>query len=116
MVGYQKDTRLKERQRQMQCAESQAAKPPIDLRTILNSNKRARQQANASRKPNPSPTQQLEARRVRLSRELLSTSEAQQLYITAGDAMRLQRAIPATAEETDPNSLRFEKSKETRKL
>ena len=56
---------------------------------------------------NPSPTHQPEDRRVRLSRELLSASESQQLDITAGDAVRLQRDVPATAEKTDPNLLKF---------
>ena len=99
---------MKERQRQQQRAESQADNTPIDPRTILNTNKRAREPANANRNPNPSPTQQPEARRVRLRGQLLSTSEAQQLDITARDALRLQREKPATAEQTDTDLLRFE--------
>ena len=75
---------------------------------ILNTNKRARKQANASRPPNPSPTKKPEARRVRLCKELLSTSDAQQLDITARDAVRLQHKLPATADETGPDLLKFE--------
>ena len=108
LVGYQKDQKLKERQREQQRAERQVAKTPKNFRTILNTNKRAREQANTNRTPNHSPAQQPEARRVRLVKELLSASEAQQLDITARDAVRLQREIPATAAKTDPNSLRYE--------
>ena len=108
LIGYQKDPQLKERQQQQQHAESHAAKTPVDLRTILSTNKKARKQANANRTPNPFRTQQPEARRVRLGRKLLSSSDAEQLDITARDAVRLQHEIPVIAEKNHHNLLRFE--------
>ena len=42
VIHNQKDPQLKERQRQDQRADSLAAKTPIDLRPMLNTNKRHR--------------------------------------------------------------------------
>ena len=44
LIGYRNDPQLKERQRQQQPAESQAANAPKDLRAKINANERARDQ------------------------------------------------------------------------
>ena len=75
--------------------------------------KRARDQANtkpSNRDPNPSPTPQPEARRVNLSKELISQDKMRQLSLTTEDALRLQREIPATAEKSDSKFRKIEKA------
>ena len=69
LIGYQKDLQLKERQRQKQRAEFRAAKAPADLRSEIKANKskRARKQVDTNRPPNPSPTQQPENVRAKLT-------------------------------------------------
>ena len=68
LVGFQKDPKLQERQRQQQRVESKTTNAPIDLRNKLNAGKRARDQVEQSSlkvdigTPAPSPTQP-EARR-----------------------------------------------------
>ena len=52
--------------------------------------------------PAPSPTQQ-EASRQKVTKEWLTTTEMQQLDITARDAVRLQREVPATTVEGIPS-------------
>ena len=43
-----------------------------------------------------------------MTRESLTSAEKQQLDITAKDAVRLQREVPATTEEADPFRQKFE--------
>ena len=104
---------LQERQRQQQRVESKTTNAPIDLRNKLHAGKRAREQGEQSSSkedigtPAPSPTQP-EARRQTVAKEWLTTTEMQQLDITARDAVRLQREVPATTAEGSPSRLRFE--------
>ena len=83
---------MKERQRQQQRVGREV---PTDLRATLEAIKRARDQVISNpfeRAPNPSLTQQPEARRVRLAKEMLSPSETQQLDIATIDAVHSERA------------------------
>ena len=87
----------------------------MNLRDKLNANKRASDQgtkpsSSTSKEPTvPSPTQP-ESRRQRLTREWLTSAGMQQLDITAIDAERLQREMPATAELADPLRQKVEKT------
>ena len=56
--------------------------------------------------PAPSPSQP-EARRQRVTRELLTTAEMKQLDVTARDALRLQREIPNMPDEKEPPRQKF---------
>ena len=113
LVGFQKDQKLQERQRQQQRVKSKTTNAPIDLRDTLNAGKRAREQGGQSSSkvnrgaPAPSPTQP-EARRQKVTKEWLTTTEMRQLDITARDAVRLQREIPATTAEGSPSRQKFE--------
>ena len=57
--------------------------------------------------PTPSPTQP-EARRQKVAKEWLTTTEMQQLDITARDAVRLQREVPVTTAKGSPSRQKFE--------
>ena len=87
--------------------ESKTTNAPIDLRDKLNAGKRAREQGEQSssrvsrRVPTPSPAQP-ETRRQKVTKEWLTTTEMLQLDMTARDAVRLQREIPATTDEGNP--------------
>ena len=87
LVGFQKDPKLKERQRQQQRVKSKTTNAPIDLRDKLNAGKRAREQGEQSSSgtnrgvPAPSPTQP-EARRQKVTKEWLTAAEMRQLDIT----------------------------------
>ena len=113
LVGFQKDPKLQERQRQQQRVESKTTNAPIALRDKLNVGKRAREQGEQSSSkvdigvPAPSPTQP-EARRQKVAKEWLTTTEMQQLDITARDAVRLQQELPATIVEGSPSRQKFE--------
>ena len=114
LIGFQTNPELQEQQKIQEKTERQAAKAPIDLRNVLNQKeeskieqlaqkKRARELANAntpSSSSNLSPVQQLEAKRVRFSDELLSQTEARQFDIATRDPVRLQRE----AKSGNPNS------------
>ena len=112
LVGFQKDPKLRERQRELQRAENEATKAPIDLRDKLNAGKRAREQDGQSSSrlnrgiPAPSPSQP-EARTQKVTRELLTVTKMKQLDITAKDAVRLQREVPNTPNEEDPPRQKF---------
>ena len=115
IVGYQRDPQMQGRQREQQKAENKAASTVIDLREKINAGKRAREEAEQSsstttptpRAPAASPTQP-EARKQRVARELFTLAEIQQLDITARDAVRLQREVPATKLQEDPLRQKFE--------
>ena len=116
LVGFQMDPQLRERQREQQKAESKAASTVVDLREKINAGKRAREaaeqagQSSSTTTPQPpaaSPTQP-EARRPRVTRELLTHAEKRQLDITARDALRLQREVPTTTSPEDPLRQKFE--------
>ena len=108
IVGFQVNPELQEQQKEQQKAERKAANAPIDLRDVLNQKQqknklkqlaqkqRARELTNsnvAKTSQNPSPVQQPEARRVRLSEVFLSQTETRQYDITAKDTVRLQLEI-----------------------
>ena len=86
---------MQEGQREQQKAENKAASFIIDLREKINAGKRAREeteQSNSTTTPTPvapaaSPTQP-QARKQRVTRELLTSAEIQQLDITARDFVR----------------------------
>ena len=113
LVGFQKDPKLQERQRQQQRVESKTTNAPKDLRDKLNAGKRGREQGEQSSSKvdigatDPSPTQP-EVRRQKVAKEWLTTTEMQQLDITARDAVRLQREVPATTVERSPSRQKFE--------
>ena len=113
LVGFQKDPKLNERQRQQQRLESKTTNAPIDLRDKLNAGKRAREHGEQSSSranegvPTPSPTRP-EARRQKVTKEWLTASEMQQLDITARDAVRLQREIPTATHKKNPLRQKFE--------
>ena len=114
LIGFQKDPKLKERQREQQQTESKTTNAPIDLRDTLNAGKRAREQGDQSSSrenrgvPAPSPSQP-EARRQKVTREyLLTATEIKQLDITARDAVRIQREFPKTSNEENPPRQKFE--------
>ena len=96
-------------------AKNKAASTGIDLREKINAGKRAREEAEQSTSattPTPvapavSPTQP-EARRQRVTRELLTSAEIQQLDITAKDAVRLQREMSTTMPQEDSLRQKFE--------
>ena len=72
---------------------------------------RARELANsdvANTSPNPSPVQQPEAKRVRLSEALLSQTETRQYDLTARDAVRLQREVQSGNSNSGLNIQKFE--------
>ena len=112
LIGFQKDPKLHERQREEQREERKANNTPIDLRDKLNATKRAREQdgqySSRSNKgiPDPSPSQP-EARRQKVARELLTAAEMKQLDITARDAVRLQREVPIMPDEENPPRQKF---------
>ena len=102
-----------ERQREQQRAESRTTETPTDLRAKIIALKRARDQAKtkpSNKDPNTSPTQQPEARRVKLSKELISQDKMRQLSPTTEDALRLQREIPATTKKSDSEFRKIEKA------
>ena len=107
LIGFQKDPQNQERQRQQQRADNKPASAPIDFRDKINAGKRTREAVEQSNStttttaPAVSPTQP-EARRQRKTKELLTSAETQQLDITARDAVRLWREVPATTEEANP--------------
>ena len=113
LIGFQKDPKLRERQREQQRTENKNANAPIDLRDKINAGKRAREQSDQSSSktsrgvPAPSPSQP-EARRLKVTRELLTATEIKQLDITARDAVRLQREIPNTPNKQNPRRQKFE--------
>ena len=113
IVGFQKDSKLQERQRKQQRVENKAAKAPKDLRDKLNAGKRARDlgeqsSSNNNRElPAPSPTQP-EARRQKMEKERLTSAETQQLDITAKDVVRLQSEKPVTTEKENPLRQKFQ--------
>ena len=115
VVGYQRDPRRQERQREQQKGENKAASTIIDLREKINAGKRSREeteQSSSTTAPTPvahaaSPTQP-QARKQKVARELLTSAEVQQLDITARDAVRLQREVPATTLHEDPLRQKFE--------
>ena len=113
LIGFQKDPKLKKRQREQQRTESRTTNAPIDLRDKLNDRKRDREQGDQSNTrgnsgvPTPSPSHP-EARRQKETRELLTATEVNQLDITARDAVRLQREVPKTADEENPPRPKFE--------
>ena len=96
LIGFQKDPKLHERQKEEQREERKASNAPIDLRDKLNATKRAREQDGQTSSnrgtPAPSPSQP-EARRQRVTRELLTTAEMKQLDVTARDALRPLQCI-----------------------
>ena len=112
LIGFQKDPKLHERQREEQREERKAHNAPIDLRDKMNATKRAREQdgQTSSRSnrgiPAPSPSQP-EARRQKVARELLIAAEMKQLDITARDAVRLQREVPNMPDEEIPPRQKF---------
>ena len=112
LVGFQKDPKLDERQKEEQREERKTNNAPVDLRDKLNATKRAREQdgQTSSRSnrgtPAPSPSQP-EARRQKVARELLTAAEMKQLDITARDALRLQREIPNMPDEENPPRQKF---------
>ena len=79
----------------------------MDLRDKLNAGKRAREQGDQSSSrenratPAPSPSQP-EARRQKVTKELLTATEIQQLDIAARDVVLLQREVPKTSNEENP--------------
>ena len=113
LIGFQKDPKLQERQREQQRTENKNVNAPIDLRDKIHAGKRAREQGDQSSCktnrgiPAPSPSQP-EARRQKMTRELLTATEIRQLDITARDAVRLQREIPNTPNEENPSRQKFE--------
>ena len=112
LVGFQKDPKLHERQKEEQREERKTNNAPVDLRDKLNATKRAREQdgQTSSRSnrgtPAPSPSQP-EARRQKVARELLTAAEMKQLDITARDALRLQREILNMPDEENPPRQKF---------
>ena len=113
LIGFQKDPKLQERQREQQRTESKASNAPVDLRDKLNAGKRGREQGDQSGSrankgtPAPSPSQS-EARRQKVTKELLTATEIKQLDITARDAVRLQREVPNASNEENPLRQKFE--------
>ena len=113
LIGFQKDPKLQERQREQQRTENKNANAPIDLRDKINAGKRAREQGDQSSSkthrgvPAPFPSQS-ETRRQKVTRGLLTATEIKQLDITAKDAVRLQREIPNTPNEENPSRQKFE--------
>ena len=99
LVGFQKDPKLQERQRQQQRVESKTTNAATDLRNKLNAGKRAREQGEPSSSranrgaPAPSPTQP-ESRKQKVVKKWLTTTEMQQLDIAI--SMYFQREVPAT--------------------
>ena len=83
------------------------------MRDKITAGKRAREAVEQSNStttttaPAVSPTQP-EARRQSVTRELLTSTETQQLDITARDAVRLRREVPATTEEADHLRQKYE--------
>ena len=112
LIGFQKDPKLRERQREEQREERKANNAPIDLRDKLNATKRAREQdGQSSSRSNkgiqsPSPSQP-ETRRQKVTRELLTAAEMKQLDMTARDAVRLQREVPNLPDEENPPRQKF---------
>ena len=111
LIGFQANPQLQERQKQQQRAVNKAAEAPLDLRDKINANKRARKQAEQAEQtgttakrdpPIPSPTQQPEAWRIRITRELLTPAEMQQLDIAASEVF--------AAAESDPIECKFEQA------
>ena len=70
-------------------------------------NKATNQVPRQTEKPSPF-SEQPEARRQKVTRELLTATEIKQLDITARDAVRLQREIPNTPNEENPPRQKFE--------
>ena len=123
LVGFQVNPELQEQQKQQQKVEKKASNATIDLRDVLNQKQqknkleqlvqkmKARELANsdvANTSPNPSPVQQLEARRVRISEELLSQTETRQYDLTARNAVRLQREVQSGSPNLGLNIQKFE--------
>ena len=121
LVGFQKDPKLQEPQRQQQLVASKTTNAPIDLRGKLNAGKQARDLGEQSSSkairgvPAPSTTQP-EARKHKVAKEWLTAAEREQLDITAKDAVHLQREIPAATDEENPLRQKFESAKEIRQL
>ena len=113
LIGFQKYPKLQERQREQQRTESKTTNAPIDLRDKPNAGKRAREQGDQSSSranrgvPAPSPSQP-EARRQKVTKELLTATEIKQLDITARDAVRLQREVPNASDEENHPRQKFE--------
>ena len=111
LIGHQGNPKLKERQKQQQRAEDQAARAPVDLRNEIEQlaqKKRAREQANRS--ANPSPAQQPVARKMKLTTELISRAETYQLDLTAKDAVRLQREVLPGTDAPQQQLQKFERT------
>ena len=93
--------------------ENKTTNAPVDLRDKLNAGKRAREQGEQSSSkanrgvPASSPTQP-EARKQKVTKEWLTAAEMRQLDITARDAVRLQREIPAATDKENPLRQKFE--------
>ena len=82
----------------------------MDLRDKLNATKRAREQDGQTNSNRGTPAQsrsQPEARRQKVTRELLTAAEMKQLDITARDALRLQREIPNMPDEENHPRQKF---------
>ena len=100
LIAFQKGPKLQERQREQQRTENKNAR----TRDKINAGKRASEQGDQSSSkthrgvPAPSPSQP-EARRQKVTRELLTATEIKQLDLSARDAVRLQREIPNTPNE-----------------
>ena len=121
LIGFQKNPKLHERQREEQKKERKDRNAPMDLRDKLNATKSAREQDRQTNSNRGTPAQspsQPEARRQKVTRELLTTTEMKQLDVTAKDALRLQREIPNMPDEEKPpsESLRAPTAKETKQL
>ena len=112
LIGFQKNPKLKERQQEQQRTENKTTNAPMDLRDKLNAGKRAREQGDQSSSrenrgaPAPFPSQP-EAKRQKVTRELLTATEIKQLYITGRDAVRLQREVPKTSNEENASRQKF---------
>ena len=124
LIGYQEDPQLQQQQQQkQQKAMWKAAQAPIDMRDVLKQKEQqnrleqivqkkiARELTKSdaqSTSPTPSPTQQPEGRRVRISKELLSQTEARQYDITAKDAVPQQRDPHSGISDSETNRQKFE--------
>ena len=101
LIGFQKDPKLKERQREQQQTESKTTNAPLDLRDKLNAGKRASEQGDQSSTrgnrgvPAPSPSQP-EARRQKVTRELLTATETK----TIGHNCKRRSASPTRSSES----------------
>ena len=105
LIGFQKDPKVHERQKEEQKKERKDRNAPMDLRDKLNATKRAREQDGQTNSNRGTPAQspsQPEARRQKVTRELLTTTEMKQLDVTAKDALRLQRETPNMPDEEKP--------------